>query len=228
MFTSGPLILTFANSPPHRDANVGIGPLGIRRLLSSSRCFISFRMKVAAKPKRAKDRAPVQAAGGIVVRDAGEPLIAVVRLRKDNAWVLPKGKLKPGENALAAARREVVEETGHEVDVHEFLGAMSRKSGKLKIVQFWRMTAVDAPTRKLMRDVRAVKWLPLQQAICTLTHAHERAFLEHAGPTALEAAAQTASEPSTAATRRMQGTAVRVTFAERIHAWFRRMTQSRA
>jgi 8-oxo-dGTP diphosphatase len=185
-------------------------------------------MKVAAKAKRAKVRAPVQAAGGIVVRHAGEPLIAVVRLRKDNAWVLPKGKLKPGENALAAARREVVEETGHEVDVHEFLGAMSRKSGKLKIVQFWRMTAVDAPTRKLMRDVRAVKWLPLQQAISTLTHAHERAFLEHAGPTALQAAAQGATERRGATGGQARGAAVRVTFAERIRAWFRRMTQSRA
>src|SRR3954465_15252011 len=175
-------------------------------------------MKAAAKSKRAKDRVPVQAAGGILVRDAGKPLIAIVRLRKDNAWVLPKGKLKPGENALAAAKREVVEETGHEVEVHEFLGAMSREAGKLKIVQFWRMSALDTPPRKLMRDVRAVKWLPLEQAIKTLTHAHERAFLEHAGPSGVEAAAQTAGEPSTAATRRMQGTAVRVTFAERIHA----------
>jgi 8-oxo-dGTP diphosphatase len=183
-------------------------------------------MKVAEKSKREKARAPVQAAGGIVVRDAGEPLIAVVRLRKDNAWVLPKGKLKSGENALAAAKREVVEETGHEVEVHEFLGAMSREAGKLKIVQFWRMSATDGPSRKLMRDVRAVKWLPLQQAIKTLTHAHERAFLEHAGPTALQAAAQDATGPATA--RRMRGAPARVTFAEQIRAWFRRMTQSRA
>jgi 8-oxo-dGTP diphosphatase len=186
-------------------------------------------MRAAAKSKgKEKTRAPVQAAGGIVVRDVGGPLIAVVRLRKDNAWVLPKGKLKPGENALAAAKREVVEETGHEVEVHEFLGAMSREAGKLKIVQFWRMSALDAPSRKLMRDVRAVKWLPLEQAIKILTHAHERAFLEHAGPTALEAAAQNAANLPVAANGRMRGTAVRVTFAEQIRAWFRRMTQGRA
>src|SRR3954451_9292086 len=127
-------------------------------------------MKAAAKSKRAKDRVPVQAAGGILVRDAGKPLIAIVRLRKDNAWVLPKGKLKPGENALAAAKREVVEEAGHEVEEHEFLGATSRKSGKLKIVTFCRMSAVDAPTRTLMRAVRAVRSLPLPEAIKTLTH----------------------------------------------------------
>src|SRR4051812_46198044 len=185
-------------------------------------------MKAAAKSKRAKDRVPVQAAGGILVRDAGKPLIAIVRLRKDNAWVLPKGKLKPGENALAAAKREVVEETGHEVEVHEFLGAMSREAGKLKIVQFWRMSALDAPPRKLMRDVRAVKWLPLEAAIKALTHAHERAFLEHAGPTALEAAAQGAAKLPAVGKGRMRRMGARVTFAEQIRAWFRRMTQGRS
>ena len=48
------------------------------------------------------------------MRDASEPLIAIVRLRKGKAWVLPKGKwvlpkgkLKPGEDAIAAAAREV-------------------------------------------------------------------------------------------------------------------------
>ena len=55
--------------------------------------------------QRAKFRAPVLAAGGIVVREASEQLIAVVRLRKDKSWVLPKGKLKPGEDALVGARR---------------------------------------------------------------------------------------------------------------------------
>ena len=41
------------------------------------------------------------------MRGAAEPLIAIVRLRKDKAWVLPKGKLKHREDARAAAEREV-------------------------------------------------------------------------------------------------------------------------
>jgi 8-oxo-dGTP pyrophosphatase MutT (NUDIX family) len=60
------------------------------------------------------------AAGGIVMRREQPPLIAVVRLRKRDEWVLPKGKLDDGETARAAARREVLEETGHNVTVHEF------------------------------------------------------------------------------------------------------------
>ena len=67
-------------------------------------------------------RAPVLAAGGIVLRQAETPEVAVVRLRKRNEWVLPKGKLDDGETARDAAMREVLEETGHDVSVHEFLG----------------------------------------------------------------------------------------------------------
>ena len=92
-----------------------------------------------------KARAPVLAAGGIVMRDASEPLIAIVRLRKGKAWVLPKGKLKPGEDAIAAAAREVKEETGHDVSVHEFLGSMANAAGdKHKVVQFWRKQLPEA------------------------------------------------------------------------------------
>ena len=48
-------------------------------------------------------RAPVLAAGGIVLRQAKTPLVAVVRLRKRNEWVLPKGRLDEGETPRAAA-----------------------------------------------------------------------------------------------------------------------------
>src|SRR5262249_39372703 len=68
----------------------------------------------------AKARAPILAAGGILLREGSRPRIAIVRLRRDKSWVLPKGKLYPGEHAVAAARREVMEETGHQVSVHEF------------------------------------------------------------------------------------------------------------
>ena len=57
-------------------------------------------------------RTPVVAAGGIVLRQAETPLIAVVRLRKRDEWVLPKGKLDDGETPRAAAEREVLEEPG--------------------------------------------------------------------------------------------------------------------
>lgn len=135
-------------------------------------------------------RAPILAAGGIVLRRDKTPLIAVVRLRKRNEWVLPKGKLDDGETARDAARREVVEETGHDVSVHEFLGTLVYESGRgSKVVHYWRMEANGGQVHALMKDVKAVDWLPLDAAIERLSHGYERAFLANVGPLALEAAA---------------------------------------
>ena len=134
-------------------------------------------------------RTPLLAAGGIVLRRLETPLIAVVRLRKRNEWVLPKGKLDAGETPRAAAEREVMEETGHDVAVHEFLGTLVYESrGGSKVVHYWRMEASAAPVRKLMRDVKAVDWLPLGEAVDRLSHGYERAFLENVGPIALSVA----------------------------------------
>src|SRR5258708_18400795 len=135
-------------------------------------------------------REPVLAAGGIVLRQEETPLIAVVRLRKRNEWVLPKGKLDDGETPRAAAEREVLEETGHAVSVHEFLGTLVYESGgRSKVVHYWRMEAAGGPVRELMNDVKAVDWLPLDDALERLSRGYERAFLENVGPIALAAAA---------------------------------------
>lgn len=139
-------------------------------------------------------RTPAMAAGGIVLRQAKPPLVAVVRLRKRNEWVLPKGKLDDGETPRAAAEREVLEETGHAVAVHEFLGTLVYEArGGSKVVHYWRMEAGDAPVRELMRDVLAVDWLPLGDAVARLSRGYERAFLENVGPIALSAAAHAAT-----------------------------------
>jgi 8-oxo-dGTP diphosphatase len=142
-------------------------------------------------------RAPVLAAGGIVLRRAATPLVAIVRLRKRNEWVLPKGKLDRGETPRDAAEREVNEETGHDVAVHEFLGTLVYESrGGSKVVHFWRMEAGAEPVRKLMRDVKAVEWLPLADAVERLSRGYERAFLENVGPIALAAGSITQSDTS--------------------------------
>jgi 8-oxo-dGTP diphosphatase len=134
-------------------------------------------------------RAPVLAAGGIVLRQARPPLIAVVRLRKGE-WVLPKGKLDDGETPRDAAMREVWEETGHDVSVHEFLGTLAYDlGGRSKIVHYWRMETSGGPTHDLTNDVREVDWLPLEAAVERLSRDHERAFLANVGPLALQSAA---------------------------------------
>jgi 8-oxo-dGTP diphosphatase len=135
-------------------------------------------------------RTPVLAAGGIVLRQAKTPEIAVVRLRKRNEWVLPKGKLDDGETARDAALREVLEETGHDVTLHEFLGTLVYESGgRCKVVHYWRMETSGEQAYELMDDIKEVDWLPLGAAVERLSRSYERAFLENVGPLALEAAA---------------------------------------
>ncbi len=132
-------------------------------------------------------RKTIQAAGGIVVRNGPRPRIAVVQRSKDDRWVLPRGKLERHENPAAGARREVVEETGHRVKVHEFLGAITyRARGRPKVVQFWRMKAAAQPSRKVMKDIAAVEWLPLAAAVRRLSYPLEKLFLRHAGRRALK------------------------------------------
>jgi 8-oxo-dGTP diphosphatase len=158
-------------------------------------------------------RAQVQAAGGIVLRRDLPPRVAVVRLRKRDEWVLPKGKLDQGETPRAAARREVLEETGHNVTVREFLGTLVYETGgRAKVVHYWNMEANGDQTRELMSDIRAVDWLPLNAAVERLSRGHERAFLEAVGPLAIGAHTRRlkakAIASAEAAARKAQGSGV--------------------
>jgi len=153
-------------------------------------------------------RTPVIAAGGIVIRHGGRPLIAIVQRRRDNAWVLPKGKLKPNERPKVAAKREATEETGVDVRVHEFLGVISYLGDNgQKIVHFWRMRALDGPVGKPMDDIKAVEWLSLSAATERLTLSHEQLFLRNVGRKALKRAMQRtlAKRPTRAKAARANG-----------------------
>lgn len=65
--------------------------------------------------------------------------------KEDGAWSIPKGEFEPGEDALAAARREFTEETGF-VAAGDFmpLTPLRQKSGKL--VHAWAIKMDADPT----------------------------------------------------------------------------------
>jgi 8-oxo-dGTP pyrophosphatase MutT (NUDIX family) len=120
--------------------------------------------------------APIQAAGGLVTREApdGQELILVHR-KKYNDWSLPKGKVEPDEQPVHAAIREVREETGCEVEAEGFAGETRYEvRGVPKIVQFWRMRLVRQERLEENDEIARAIWLPVQEAIAQMTYEAER------------------------------------------------------
>jgi 8-oxo-dGTP diphosphatase len=67
-------------------------------------------------------------AGGVLVDGSGRVLL-VRRGHEPYAgrWSLPSGRAEPGEDVREAASREVLEETGLDVEVDELLGVVRRQ-----------------------------------------------------------------------------------------------------
>ncbi len=127
----------------------------------------------------------VRAAGAVVTRKGGDVLL--VHRPKYDDWSFPKGKLDPGEHAVAAVVREVAEETG----LHVRLGPALRpqryrmSTGRWKSVDYWtgRVTGSDDVSRYCVNDeIDAVAWVPWEDAAGRLTYAYDRATLVEARP----------------------------------------------
>jgi ADP-ribose pyrophosphatase YjhB (NUDIX family) len=132
-----------------------------------------------------REAAVIRAAGGLVWRNSphGKLLAVVHRTRYGGDWTLPKGKVKKQETWLAAARREVQEETACRVQVDGFAGVIGYLvEGKPKVVRFWHMSVRGEPGERTDGEVNQVDWLPVAEAGARLTYPLERAFVECAQP----------------------------------------------
>jgi predicted NUDIX family NTP pyrophosphohydrolase len=79
--------------------------------------------------------------------------------RKDaGAWTVPKGAIEPGEDPLAAARREFTEETGFGVD-GEFVALGDFKQPGGKHVAVWAVEG-DCDPAKLTSNEFEMEWPP--------------------------------------------------------------------
>ncbi|GAA4597774.1 NUDIX hydrolase [Planotetraspora phitsanulokensis] len=122
----------------------------------------------------------VRAAGAVVWRgDEADPEVALVHRPKYGDWSFPKGKLKSGEHVIAAALREVREETGLDVVFGRPLPPNHYlKDGRLKRVDYWAARAVGvAEDFPFGDEVDEVVWLSLDEARRRLTYEWDAGLL---------------------------------------------------
>jgi broad specificity phosphatase PhoE/8-oxo-dGTP pyrophosphatase MutT (NUDIX family) len=122
----------------------------------------------------------IRAAGGVLVRSKvdGGVEVAIVHRPSYDDWTLPKGKLQAGEREEHTALREVEEETGMRCRLERALGSTKYKDhrGRQKVVHYWVMRALDGHF-KPTKEVDALRWVPLAEAIDTLSYHHDRSLL---------------------------------------------------
>jgi 8-oxo-dGTP pyrophosphatase MutT (NUDIX family) len=130
---------------------------------------------------------PEFSAGGVVVR--GDELIVIVPTRrsaKDQQVLgLPKGHVESGEDAVAAAIREVREEAGVTARVVDSLGDVDyvyRWEGKrhAKHVEFFLMEYESGDPADHDHEVERAYWLSLERAVTEITYEGEREVVRRA------------------------------------------------
>ena len=130
----------------------------------------------------------VQAAGGAVTRNArdGTLEVLVVHRPRYDDWSLPKGKLEPGESFEEAARREIEEETGVQVELGAALPTTDYvdRHGRPKVVHYWRMTPVGETAWQPNDEVDETRWITVAEAGTLLSYEHDRRLVAAVGDSA--------------------------------------------
>ncbi|GAA1664825.1 NUDIX hydrolase [Streptomyces yatensis] len=128
------------------------------------------------------DTGTVLAAGCVLWRRSphgGGLEIALVHRPRYDDWSHPKGKLKPGEDALHGAVREVVEETGMGCAPGAVLPTLHYMAkGRPKEVRYWAAEAVDDEPFVANREVDRLLWLPPDAARHRLSYDHDRTLID--------------------------------------------------
>ena len=129
------------------------------------------------------DRLTETSFGGVVVR--ARDVLVITPAGRRRVTGLPKGGPNPGESGAQTAAREVREETGVTATVREPLGDVNywyRRGGKrvYKTVHFYLFDYVSGSTEDHDHEVEEARWIPLAEAVRTLSYPGERALMERA------------------------------------------------
>ena len=124
----------------------------------------------------------IKAAGAVVWREENpfELEVLLVHRPQYDDWSFPKGKIEEGESAIAAAFREVREETGITAIFGQYLGSSSYKiEDNKKKVKYWM--AKGLPTSAPFTpnaEVDKIEWVSIKEARHFLTHDDDREILD--------------------------------------------------
>ena len=122
----------------------------------------------------------ISAAGGLVWRwEQGQRAVCLVHRPRYDDWSLPKGSVKPGEHPLAAAVREVAEESGlRGVPQLPLPSTRYEVDGVPKVVEYWAMSAPDGePDFQPNSEVDGIAWLPVAEAVRRVRYPHDAGLL---------------------------------------------------
>ncbi|WP_410813111.1 NUDIX hydrolase [Micromonospora sp. 067-2] len=121
----------------------------------------------------------IRAAGGVAWRPSADGVqVCVVHRPRYGDWTLPKGRLEPGEHPLAAAVREVAEESDvRGVPQVRLPSVRYRSEGQPKLVDYWSMLAVAAGGFQPGTEVDDTRWLAVDDAIRLVSYPHDAEVL---------------------------------------------------
>jgi 8-oxo-dGTP pyrophosphatase MutT (NUDIX family) len=122
-------------------------------------------------------------AGGVILNPDGKVLVVS---QHGNSWSLPKGHVDPGEDALAAAKREIHEETGiSELELVRELGTYERyriglKGGEtrseLKVITMFLFRTTQRELKPVDPDNPEARWVEKGKVARLLTHEKDKEF----------------------------------------------------
>ena len=134
-----------------------------------------------SKSEIGENTSEIMAAGAVLYRvNQDEFEIALIHRPRYDDWSFPKGKIEFGESFLAAARREVLEETGYAAKFGPLIAEIQYLAeGVPKRVKYWAAHAISEP--KSIADIEEVdllEWHSLKSAKAKLTHEEDRKVLK--------------------------------------------------